>query len=99
MGGAMFNKSSIQFSADRKGFPGGLVVKESACNAGDPGSILGWVNPLEKEIATHSSDLAWRIPWAEEPDGLQSIGHKKSDTTEQLSLSLSVDGWGYVPSL
>jgi len=31
-------------------------------------------NPFEKEIATHSSILAWRIPWAEEPDGLQSIG-------------------------
>ena len=35
---------------------------------------LGWEDPLEKEIATHSSILAWRIPWTEEPDGLQSVG-------------------------
>ena len=41
MGGAMFSKSLIQFSADGKGFPGGSVAKESACNAGDPGSIPG----------------------------------------------------------
>ena len=36
--------------------------KESACNAGDPGLILGWEDPLEKEMTTHSSTLAWRIP-------------------------------------
>ena len=42
---------------------------------------LGWDNPLEKEMATHSSILAWRIPWTEEPGGLQS---KESDTTERL---------------
>ena len=35
---------------------------------------LGWVDPLEKEMATHSSILAWRIPWTEEPYGLQSMG-------------------------
>ena len=35
---------------------------------------LGWENPLEKKMATHSSILAWRIPWTEEPGGLQSIG-------------------------
>ena len=34
---------------------------------------LGWEDPLEKEMATHSSILAWRVPWAEEPGGLQSI--------------------------
>ena len=62
---------------------------------------LGWVNPLEKEIATSSSVLAWRIPWAEERVGYiySPWGRKESDTTEQLSLSLSVDGWGCVPSL
>ena len=46
---------------------------------------LGWEDPLEKEMATHSSILAWEIPWTEEPGGLQSIGHKESDTTEQLN--------------
>ena len=44
---------------------------------------LGWEDPLEKEIAIHSSILAWRIPWTEEPGGLQSMGSKKSWT--QLS--------------
>ena len=43
---------------------------------------LGREDPLEKEMATHSSILAWRIPWTEEPGGLQSTGCKESDTTE-----------------
>ena len=38
---------------------------------------LGQEDPLEKEMVTHSSILAWRIPWTEEPDGLQSIGSQK----------------------
>ena len=42
-------------------------------------------------MATHSSIPAWRIPWTEEPGGLQSISHKESDTTEQLILSLSLN--------
>ena len=46
---------------------------------------LGWEDPLEKEMATHSSILAWRIPWTEEPDGLQSLGLQESDTTERLN--------------
>ena len=45
---------------------------------------LGGADPLEKEMATHSSILAWRIPWTEEPGGLQSGGRKESDTTERL---------------
>ena len=45
-------------------FPGGSADKESACNAGDLGLIPGWEEPLEKGMATHSSILAWRIPWA-----------------------------------
>ena len=43
---------------------------------------LGWEDPLEKGMATHSRILAWRIPWTEEPGGPQSIGRKESDTTE-----------------
>ena len=39
---------------------------------------LGWEDPLEREMATHSSILAWRIPWTEEPGGLQSMGSQKS---------------------
>ena len=38
---------------------------------------LGWENPLEKEMATHSSVLAWKIPWTEEPDRLQSMGPQR----------------------
>ena len=37
--------------------------------------FLGWKDPLEKVMATHSSILAWRIPWTEEADGLQRVGH------------------------
>ena len=46
-----------------EGFPGSSAGKESACNAGDLGSIMGWEDPLEKGKATHPSILAWRIPW------------------------------------
>ena len=90
------------------GFPGSSAGKESACNAGDPGSgrspgggyplqyswtslvaqmvkyppamretwvqSLGREDPLEEGIATHSSILAWRIPWTEEPGRLKSLG-------------------------
>ena len=45
-----------------KGFPGGSFRKESACNAGDLGSILCWEDPLEEGMATHSNIFAWRIP-------------------------------------
>ena len=43
---------------------------------------LGWEDPLEKGMATHSSILAWRIPWTEEPRGLQSMGSQEMDMTE-----------------
>ena len=43
---------------------------------------LCWKDPLEKEMATHSSILAWKIPWMEEPVGYSLWGHKESDTTE-----------------
>ena len=42
---------------------------------------LCWEDPLEKETATHSGILAWRIPWKEEPGGLRSRGHKESQTS------------------
>ena len=54
------------------GFPGGTVVKNSPANARDIGSIPGWGRSPEEEMATHSSILAWKIPWTEEPGGLQS---------------------------
>ena len=54
-------------------FPGGSVGKEAACNAGDWVQFLDQEDPLEKEMATHSSILSWEIPWTEEPGGLQSM--------------------------
>ena len=50
------------------------TVKESACNEGDRVQSLGQEDPLEKEMATHSSILAWKIPQMEEPGRLQSLG-------------------------
>ena len=55
---------------DSEGFAARQVIK------------LIWESPLEKEMATHSSILAWRIPWTEEPGGLQSMRSKELDTTE-----------------
>ena len=43
--------------------------------------FLGWEDPVEKEMAIHSSILAWRIPWTEEPGGLQSMGLQESEMT------------------
>ena len=56
------------------GFPGGSDGKESACNVGDLGSVPDEEGPLEKQNATHSSTLVWRIPWTEECGRLQSMG-------------------------
>ena len=55
-------------------FSGGSEGKESTSIAGDLGVILGRKDPLEKRMAPHSSILAWRTPWTEEPGGLQSVG-------------------------
>ena len=58
-------------------FPGGSVINNlptKARDTRDVGSIPGSDDPLEEEMATHSSILAWRIPWTEKPGGLQSMG-------------------------
>ena len=57
-----------------KDFPSVSDGKDSVCNEGDPGLIPGSEDPLEKEMATHSSILTWRISWTEEPGELQSMG-------------------------
>ena len=59
------------------GFPDGSVVKNLPANAGDVGLIPGWEDALKKDMATHSSILAWRIPRTEAPGGLQSMGLQK----------------------
>ena len=66
--------SAFPIKGRNPGFPGGSVVKIPPANAGDMGLIPGWEDPLEKEMATHSSVLAWRIPGTGEPGGLPSMG-------------------------
>ena len=94
-----------------RGFPGFSDGKESACNAGDLGSMpglgsppwegngnplwfLGYEDPMEKGLATPSSILAWKIPWTEEPGGLQStdlprVGHDWATNTFTLLIRRS----------
>ena len=57
------------------------MVKNSPASAGDLGSIPGSGRSLEKEMTTHSSILAWGIPWIETPGGLQSMGSQESGKT------------------
>ena len=82
--------SSVLFPSQIRsdlGFPDGSVVRNLPADAEDARcwvQSLGWEDPLEKEMATHSSILAWEIPWTEEPGGLQTTGLQKSWT--QLSI-------------
>ena len=61
----------------QRDFPGGSDGKASVYNAGDLGSIPGLGRYLEKEMATHSNTIAWKIPWTEEPGRLQSMGSQR----------------------
>ena len=58
-----------------QGFPSSSVREEPACNSGD----MGWKDPLEEEMATYSSILTYKIPWAEEPGGLQSMESQRAE--------------------
>ena len=62
------------------GLLGGPGIRNSPANAGD-GSIPGWEDPLEKEMATPSNILVWEIPWTEEPGGYSLWGPKVSGST------------------
>ena len=67
------------------GFPGGTGGKESACQYRRYEMwvrSLGWEDPLEEEMTTHSIILTWRIPWTKEPNRLSPWGHKESDMSE-----------------
>ena len=62
------------------GFPGGTVVKNLPVNVGDTGDeglITGWEDPLEQDMATDSSILAWKMPWTEKSGELQSMGSQR----------------------
>ena len=63
------------------GFPCGSAGKESACNAGDLGSIPGFEDPLEKGKASHSSILAWRLPWTIQSMESQRVAHDRATFT------------------
>ena len=73
-------KFNQEVQAGEMGFPGSTIRKEPACNEGDNEMWLwspGWEDSREEGLETHFSILAWRIPWMEEPGGLQSIGSQK----------------------
>ena len=79
------------------GFPGGSMVNNPPANARDRVPFLGQEDPLEKEMATCSSILAWEIPWREEPGGLQSMGSQKSQT-QQLNNNNSCFSYAFIYS-
>ena len=64
----------VTFTSFHKSFPGGSDCKESRAMQATQVQFLGWEDPLEKGMATHSSTVAYRIPWTEEPGELQSMG-------------------------
>ena len=66
------------------GFPGDLVVKNQLAMQEMWVQSLGWEDPLEKEMAAHSSILAWEIPWTEEPGGLQEAGRLQSIGSQRV---------------
>ena len=68
-----------------EGFPGCSEGEESAYSGGDALLSLGWEDPLEEGMATHSIILPWKIPWTEDPGWYSPRGPQKLDTTEQLS--------------
>ena len=77
----MYTVKSIIFQKNMSnvwGFPGGIAVKNMPANVPDMGSIPGSGRSLEKEVAVHSSVLAWEIPWTEEPGRLQSMGSQRA---------------------
>ena len=78
----LFSKDEMsRFTAYPRVFPGGASGKELGCQhrrlKETQVQSLGREHPLEKEMATHSSILAWKIPWAEEPGRLQSLGSQR----------------------
>ena len=67
----------MNLSMQQKGLPGGLMVTNLLAKQEMRVLCLSWEDPLEKEMAAHSSTLAWEIPWTEESGGIQSMGSQK----------------------
>ena len=78
------------------GFPGGSDSKVPVCNVGDPGSIPGWEDPLGKEMAAHSSILAWKIPWMEELGRLQSMGSQSQTRLSDFTFTFFHDHYFFL---
>ena len=72
------------------GLPQWLSGKESTCSVGEWVKFSGWKDPLEKEMTSHSSILAWESPWTEEPGVLQSLGLQKYQTWLSYYLSIFI---------
>ena len=89
-------KPTLLTKPDIPGYLGGSDGKEPVHNAGDPGSISGLGRAPGESMETHSSILAWRIPWTEEPNGLQSMGLQRlgHNWATNYSSLLSVDREG-----
>jgi len=81
------NKLQISLVLILGAFPGGTALKNLPTNAGDVRFLI-WEDPLKKEMATHSSIVAWEIPWTEEPGGLQSVGQQRFRRATQMHISL-----------
>ena len=76
------------------GFSGGSLVKNLSSVQETQGQSLSWEDPLEKEMVTHSSTLAWKIPWTEEPEGPQPMESQRVGrdlTTQQQQQQRDVD--------
>ena len=92
---AMFAPSSVLwfFSLERLWVSIGVLVAQTVKNLPALWQTgfwsLGQVDPLEKEMATHSSTCSWKIPWTEELGRVQSMGYKESDMTMQLTFTFS----------
>ena len=86
------------FGQEEGGFPCGLVGEDSACDAGDLGSVLGSGRSLEKETATHSSILVWKTPmdrgaWRATVHGVLSIGHDLATEPPPPGVDQQVTGY------
>ena len=79
------NINNFRYADDGRASLVALMVKNLPAMQDTQVQFLGREDPLEKGVATHSSILAWRIPWIEEPGGYSPLGHKQVGMTEQLS--------------
>ena len=80
-----FVSRAVMKKERKKKMPYTEWVKNLSATQGTQVQSLGQEDPLEKKMATHCNILAWEIPWTEEPDWLQSMGLKESETTYRLN--------------